>query len=82
MQELDYQNLQDDITQKIVEVSPSLTPRDILRASVREAFEKVKEEGKLDSLSPDEVCLLRDYRLWKLSFNSVSGVFHWKKTEI
>lgn len=50
-----------------------------LRDRVRREFGAVRDNGELLTLSRDEARLIFDYRLWKASSSSVSGVFHWKK---
>ena len=50
-----------------------------LKDCVRREFQAVRDNGELLSLSRDEARLLFDYRLWKVSSDALSGVFHWKK---
>ncbi len=50
-----------------------------LKQRIRQAFEAVRDNGDLLTLSRDEFRLLFDYRNWKSTPASVSGVFHWKR---
>jgi len=81
MQEQHYNELQTALSDRIGEAIPE-APAETVRDRIRAEFERVKAEGKIDSLFADEVCLLRDYRLWKSHPGGphVGGVFHWKMT--
>ena len=37
------------------------------------------DSGQLEALSPDEMVLLLDYRLHKVSADAAGGVFHWSR---
>ncbi len=81
MQEAHYNELQETLSNRISEAIPE-AKSETVRDRIRVEFEAVRQAGRIDSLSPDEVSLLRDYRLWKMSpAASVGGVFHWKKTD-
>ncbi len=81
MQQAHYTELQDTLSNRISEAIPEAKPETV-RDRIRAEFEAVRQAGKIDSLTPDEVSLLRDYRIWKATPGaSIGGVFHWKKTD-
>jgi hypothetical protein len=49
----------------------------LIKAAVTEAVSRMMPDGP--DLTTEERVLIRDYRAWKQSVKSVSGVFHWRR---
>lgn len=69
MEERNFANLVERVAEKV----PSA------KQAIRQAFEAVRDNGELLTLSVDEVNLLEAYQLWKRTAESASGVFHYRK---
>lgn len=53
----------------------------LLKSELEKEFKRAADAVEFLELLPDEQALLIDYKLWKQSGQSVTGVFHWKKRE-
>lgn len=49
------------------------------KEQIRREFEAVIAEGKLLSLTEEEVRLVESFRQWKRTSDAAGGVFHWKR---
>lgn len=80
MQEQHYNELQDKLSDRLSDAIPETTSQSV-RTRVAREFERIKAEGLLDSLTPDEVAILRDYRDWKVRHLPRPASLHWRKRQ-
>lgn len=80
MNQTDYTELKSDLVKKLLDLQePIAKSKEAIQAEVDKKFLELSAEGKLHSLTDDEVQLIMDFRKWSASPGSASGVFHWRK---
>lgn len=80
MEDRHFKQLKDHMTERLDQLTAeALNSKEKKREVIHQAFEQMKSRGLLNILSAEEVCLLEDFRVWRLTpGKSVTGVFHWK----
>ena len=70
--------MKSSVSDSFIAMLPQISKEEV-KNKIEEEFEAIRRDGKIYTLSAQEINLLQAFRTWKLdAAKVVYGVFHWK----